>query len=247
VLTLGVTSALPALRAGAAVASAPGGAVSTQYLQGSVVWNRPAGRLATSPGPSLERAGVAGRVFLDRNGDGRRDPDEPGLGAVRLTVGSTSVTTDSLGRYEAWNLLPFEAVEVTLDTLSLESPLLVPAVPALRLVPAPNRFVTLDVAVAEATVLDGAVVRREGDATRPLPGVDLVVREARSGRILRTRTFGDGTFYLTGVVAGEWEVGLDPEAAGRLGVAGTAVRVLVRTEDLASGVAGVVVEVRGER
>jgi hypothetical protein len=247
VLTLGVTSALPALRAGAAVASAPGGAVSTQYLQGSVVWNRPAGRLATSPGPSLERAGVAGRVFLDRNGDGRRDPDEPGLGAVRLTVGSTSVTTDSLGRYEAWNLLPFEAVEVTLDTLSLESPLLVPAVPALRLVPAPNRFVTLDVAVAEATVLDGAVVRREGDATRPLPGVDLVVREARSGRILRTRTFGDGTFYLTGVVAGEWEVGLDPEAAGRLGVAGTTVRVLVRTEDLASGVAGVVVEVRGER
>ena len=50
---------------------------------------------------------------------------------MRLTVGSTSVTTDSLGRYEAWNLLPFEAVVVTLDTLSLESPLLVPAVPVM--------------------------------------------------------------------------------------------------------------------
>ncbi len=246
VLTLGVTTALPALRAGAAVASAPGGAVSTQYLQGSVVWNRPAGRLGTSPGPSLERAGVAGRVFLDRNGDGRRDPDEPGLPAVRLVVGGTSVATDSLGRYEAWNLLPFEAVVVTVDTLSLESPLLVPAVPALRLVPAPNRYVTLDVAVAEATVLDGAVVRRDGGTPRPLPGVAVVVRETRSGRVLRTRTFGDGTFYLTGLVAGEWEVGLDPDEAARLGVASTAVRVLVRAEDLASGVAGVVVEVRRE-
>jgi len=247
VLTLGVTSAFPALRAGAAVASAPGGALTTQYVQGSVVWNRPAGRLATSPGPSLERAGVAGRVFLDRDADGRRDPDEPGLTAVRLTAGSTSVTTDSLGRYEAWNLLPFEAVVVTLDTLSLESPLLVPAVPALRLVPAPNRFVTLDVAVAEATVLDGAVVRRDGDAARPLPGVEVVVRELGGGRVLRTRTFGDGTFYLTGLVAGEWEVEVDPAAAEHLRVTGPAVRFIVRAEDLAAGVAGVVVEVRGER
>ncbi|HSE28577.1 MAG TPA: carboxypeptidase-like regulatory domain-containing protein [Gemmatimonadales bacterium] len=247
VVTLGVTTAFPALRAGAAVASAPGGALTSQFVQGSVVWNRAAGRLATTPGPSLERAGVAGRVFLDRNADGRRGPDEPGLGALRLTVGSTSVTTDSLGRYEAWNLLPFEAVVVTLDTLSLESPLLVPAVPALRLVPAPNRFVTLDVAVVEATVLDGAVVLRDGGATRPLPGVDVVVREVRTGRVLRTRTFGDGTFYLTGLVAGEWEVAVDPAAAERLGAASTAVRLVVRLEDLAAGVAGVVVEVGGER
>ncbi|HJS47815.1 MAG TPA: hypothetical protein VJ773_07510, partial [Gemmatimonadales bacterium] len=238
--TVAISSAFPALRAGASVASAPGGAVTTQYVQGSLVWNRPAGRLAPTPGPSLERAGVAGRVFIDRDGDGRRGPDESGLGGVRLAVGGTSATTDSLGRYEVWNLLPFEAVVVALDTLSLESPLLVPLPAAMRLVPAPNRFVTLDVPVAEATVLDGTVVRRDapGDDPRPLPGVELVVRELGSGRTLRARTFGDGTFYLTGVLAGEWEVTLDPDAAARLGVTATAVRRLVRVEDLAGGVAG---------
>jgi hypothetical protein len=77
--------------------------------------------------------------------------------------------------------------------------------------------------------------------------VDVVVREVRTGRVLRTRTFGDGTFYLTGLVAGEWEVAVDPAAAERLGAASTAVRLVVRPEDLAAGVAGVVVEVGGER
>jgi hypothetical protein len=245
-LTLGVATAFPALRAGASVASVPGGAVSSQYVQGSVVWNRAAGRLTPTPGPSLERAGVAGHVFLDRNADGRRDPGEPGLAAVRLVVGSISVTTDSLGRYEAWNLLPFQAVVISVDTLSLESPLLVPLAPAVRLATAPNRFVALDLAVAEATVLDGEVRRTADDGGRPMPGVDVVVREVRTGRTLRTRTFGDGTFYLTGVLPGEWEVTVDPATVKRLGLAATTVRRLVRPEDLAGGVAGVVVAVGAE-
>jgi hypothetical protein len=77
--------------------------------------------------------------------------------------------------------------------------------------------------------------------------VEVVVRELGGGRVLRTRTFGDGTFYLTGLVAGEWEVEVDPAAAEHLRVTSTAVRFIVRAEDLAAGVAGVVVEVRGER
>lgn len=40
-----------------------------------------------------------GTVFEDRNGNGRRDPDEPGLPGVRVSDGRTVVLTDEAGRW----------------------------------------------------------------------------------------------------------------------------------------------------
>ncbi len=44
-------------------------------------------------------AGPSGHVFLDRDGDGRRGADEPGVGGVRVTNGRDVVATDIRGRY----------------------------------------------------------------------------------------------------------------------------------------------------
>ena len=43
---------------------------------------------------------VAGRVFLDRNGDGRLDPGEPPLPGVRVSNGRDVTSTNEQGRYE---------------------------------------------------------------------------------------------------------------------------------------------------
>ena len=42
---------------------------------------------------------VAGRVFLDRNADRQRDPNEPGLPGVGVSNGREVAITDSQGRY----------------------------------------------------------------------------------------------------------------------------------------------------
>lgn len=44
-------------------------------------------------------ADMSGRVFVDRDGDGRRDPREPGVAGVKVSNGRDIVVTDGGGRY----------------------------------------------------------------------------------------------------------------------------------------------------
>src|SRR5207249_3401984 len=119
--TFTLSSYLPAVRT-LTLVSAPtaGGTTASQFVQGSVLWNRSNGRLTYAPGPSLERAGLTGRVFLDENANGRRDPGEPAVPGVRVLVGSNSARSDSSGWFGVWDLVPFEPVLVTVDSLVLE-------------------------------------------------------------------------------------------------------------------------------
>jgi hypothetical protein len=213
--SLTLTSSFAAARAVTAVA-APAGrpATGTQFVQGSVLWDRQAGRLSVAPGPSLERSGLSGRVFLDENANGRRDVGEPGLANVRVLVGSVGARTDSSGAYRVWDLVPFEPVFVTVDSLSLDSPLLVPAFGRASIVPGPNRFRSLDVPVVQAGVIEGRVVRQG----RGIGGVTLRLTNRRTGARRTLVTFTDGAFYLLGVTPGEYELTVDPGLLDALGV-----------------------------
>jgi hypothetical protein len=185
----------------------------TQFVQGSVLWDRAAGRLGVAPGPALERSGLSGRVFLDENANGRRDVGERGLANVRVLVGSVGAHTDSAGSYRVWDLVPFEPIFVTLDSLSLESPLLVPAFARASIVPGPNRFRTLDIPVVQAGVIEGRVTR-EG---RGVGGVTLVLTDRRTGARRTLATFTDGAFYLLGVRPGDYELTVDERVLDALG------------------------------
>jgi hypothetical protein len=212
--SLVITSYLPAARAVTAVTAPPGGEVTgTQFVQGSVLWDRPAGRLSVAPGPALERSGLSGRVFFDENANGRRDVGEPGLANVRVLVGSVEARTDSGGGYRVWDLVPFEPIFVTLDSLSLESPLLVPSFARASIVPGPNRFRTLDIPVVQAGVIEGRVTR-EG---RGAGGVTLILTDRRTGVRRTLVTFTDGAFYLLGVKPGEYELAVDDRVLDALG------------------------------
>jgi len=212
--SLVLTSYLPVARAVTAVTAAPGGPVTgTQFVQGSVLWDRPAGRLSAAAGPALERSGLSGRVFLDENANGRRDAGEPGLANVRVLIGSVGARTDSLGGYRVWDLVPFEPIFVTLDSLSLESPLTVPAFARASIVPGPNRFRTLDIPVVQAGVIEGRVTR-EG---RGVGGLTLILTERRTGVRRTLVTFTDGAFYLLGVKPGEYELTVDERVLDALG------------------------------
>ena len=73
-------------------------------------------------GRNLGRAGVTGVVFLDEDGDGRQNGEEPGIPGVQVRVGSMVVRTDSLGRFRVFDLVPFERTVVEVDSLSFADP-----------------------------------------------------------------------------------------------------------------------------
>jgi hypothetical protein len=204
---------LPAMRSYTTL-TAPAGAPASvsQLVQGSLLWDGPSGRLATAPGPSIERAGLAGRVFQDLNFDGRWDAGEPGVAGVRVLVGSKMATSDSDGVFRVWDLLPFEPVPVYVDSLSIDSPLLVPAFATATIVPGPNRFRTLDVPLVAAGVLEGRVWRDLGGGREPAGAVPLVLVDHRTGTERRFSSFSDGAFYVMSVTPGRYTLRVDDPA-----------------------------------
>src|SRR6267154_859209 len=219
--TITVTSYFSALRAVTSVLAPPGQPVSaTQFLQGSLLWDRRTDHLGVAPGPSLERSGLSGRVFMDVNANGIRDAGEPGVANARVLIGSLSARTDSTGAYHVWDLVPFEPVMVSLDSVSLESPLLVPLFARTSIVPGPNRFRSLDIPVVGSGVIEGRVLRNNAG----VGGVTLILTDRRTGARRALVTFNDGAFYLMGVKPGDYELTGEEQVLDALAVDAEPVR-----------------------
>jgi hypothetical protein len=220
-LSLYMSTRLRSIQATTSV-SAPlhGPAAATQFVQGSVLYDPASRQMGFSTGPSLERAGVSGRVFLDENGDGRRQAGEQLLPDVRIQAGFTSALSDSAGRYRVWDLPSFEPVLVTIDSTSLASPLWVPAYGSVKLETEPNRFRTLDIPVVPGGVIEGRLTRTTPDGEAPVAGVKLILQRKGAGDAKILVTFSDGDFYLIGVKPGDYELSVDGAALDRLGLSG---------------------------
>jgi hypothetical protein len=150
----------------------------------------------------LGYSGVEGRVFQDLDGDGAfSDGDRTVAGAV-IRLGGLQVTTDSGGRYSSWSATPYERIEVQLDTLSLQDPSWVPAVASHALRPSPQQFSNVTFPLVHTRELLGRLV---ADSTMPAPaGVSLELRDSTTGALYRTRTFGDGGFYVSRMRPGRY-------------------------------------------
>src|SRR6266571_2262658 len=213
--SLTLTSYFQAVRAVTSFLAPPGQPVTGgQFLQGSVLWDRRTDRLGVAPGPSVERSGLSGHVFLDENANGIRDPGEPPVMNARVLIGSLSARSDSNGSYHVWDLVPFEPVIVSLDSLSLESPLLVPLFARTSIVPGPNRFRSLDIPVVESGIIEGRVVRNGAGVA----AVTLFLSDRRSGARRTLVTFNDGAFYLMGVRPGDYELTVSEQVLDALAV-----------------------------
>jgi hypothetical protein len=231
--TFVLSSYLPAVRTLTTVTAPPGApATASQFVQGSLLWNRATGHLAYAPGPSLERAGIAGRVFLDENNNGRWDAGEPPVAGVRVLVGNGSAASDSDGLYHVWDLVPFEPLLVTVDSLSIDSPLLVPAFSSASVVPGPNRFREVDIPLVQAGVLEGRVETEGAAGRHGVGGITLILTDRTTGQRRTFASFTDGAFYLLGVKPGDYDLAVDPQVLDALGAAAEPQRFkLVPTAD----------------
>ncbi len=218
-LTMFVSTQLPTVRATTSL-SAPsrGDAMVSQFVQGSVLYDPARRQVSFASGPSLERAGISGRVFLDGNGDGRWQPGEQPVPGARVRAGFVTTLSDSSGRYRIWDLPAFEPVLVAVDTATLASPLWMPAYGSMSVETGPNRFRSVDIPIVPGGVIEGRVVRQTLDSTVAIPGARLLLRRHGSSQTARLVTFSDGGFYLLGVKPGEYELSVEPSVLSRLGL-----------------------------
>ncbi len=125
---------------------------------------------------------------------------------MRVIVGSSIARTDSTGRFDRWDLVPFEPLIVQIDSLSLPNPLFVSQYQAVSIVPSPNSYRVLDLPLIEAGVLEGRVLRHFDGVTVPAGSLILLLTNLKTGERREISTFSDGEFYALGVRPGEYEM-----------------------------------------
>ncbi len=218
-LSLFLSTQLPTVRSTTSItAPSKGDPLVSQFIQGSVLYDPARRQVSFAAGPSLERAGVSGRVFLDANGDGKWQASEETIPGVRVRAGFVTAVSDSSGRYRIWDLPAFEPVLMAVDTSTLASPLWIPAYGSVSVETGPNRFRGVDVPILPGGVIEGRVVRQTLDSTVTLAGVRLLLRRQGSSQTTSLLTFSDGGFYLIGVKPGDYELSVEPGVLARLGL-----------------------------
>ncbi|MDX1450000.1 MAG: carboxypeptidase-like regulatory domain-containing protein, partial [Acidimicrobiia bacterium] len=147
------------------------------------------------------------------DGDGVRDPEEIGLEGVYVKVGGWAEITDAAGRFAAWNISPFEAIPIEIDTMAIADPRLVVLQPRVAVHAAPNSFLTVDLPVVMGAEVAGFLLL-DGQT---LAGAPVEFRNLRTGTVITVMTFADGGFYEVGVPPGEYEVGVPDMLLEELG------------------------------
>jgi hypothetical protein len=227
---------LPGARTTTAV-DAPSGrpATGSFLLQGSAVYNEGARRVGFTPGPSIQRAGLSGRVFLDENANGQWDAGESVVSDVRVRLGNHTAVSDSNGVFRVWELIPFEPVLMMVDTLSIESPLVVPAFATASVIPSPNRFRTVDVPLVRSGVVEGRVLLDGPGGARELGGASVIITHVVTGVRQAVVTFSDGGFYVLGIKPGEYDIAVDPRVLAAFGGTVAPVRIRVAPDGSIEG------------
>jgi hypothetical protein len=242
-IQLAVTTAMPAFRAMSRNRyTAATGMQGIQFAEGSVMWDGRSQRVTFGDGRILGRAGIAGRVFLDSNANGLKDSGERDVPGVKLRIGSFMARTDSAGRFAIWDVVPFEALEVAVDSNSISHPLWIPSSERFRVHPPPNGISWVEVPLIVGGEVSGRVVFAETDFGAG--GIRLGVRNVDTGGLIRGRTFSDGGFYLLGVPPGNYEVTVAPDQLERLGLAADPVQLTVSAGDGGNILEGVEVVLR---
>lgn len=228
-LALTLTTELPGFRSTNVVTTTETGTVGSHFIQGSMQ-ARSTRAVSFATNPSVERAGVAGRVFLDVNGNGAFDAGEEGLPGVRVRVGFRSVTTDARGQYRAWDLTPWEPTLLVVDSLSLPSPLWTPAFSSASVEAAPNGYRAVDIPVLPGGVVEGRVTRNTPVGPAGVGGVRILLRNQDTGGVYSLLTFTDGSFYAMGVRPGRYDVLADPQSLTALGATATRTTFVLRPD-----------------
>jgi hypothetical protein len=113
-------------------------------------------------------------------------------------------------------VLPYQPVNVRIDTQSLQDPAWVPALPARALRPAPQHYTSVEFALVRTREISGTLV--PGNLVAAPAGVGLELRDVMSGVIHTARSFSDGAFYFSRVRPGRYKLTLAATSSAALGL-----------------------------
>lgn len=190
------------------------------------------------PGPGryrITRPGVAagGSVavdaWVDENGDGVRQRDEPGVPGLIADTPAGAATTDSGGRAYATGLGDAPGARIRLSAEAIDDPFLIGGPDAVQIVPRPGRTSRIDYPMqrsAEVQLL--AMMTRKEDQARAIAALAIMLVPENGGVPVAGRSDHAGVIFFERLRPGAYDLKLDPDQARALSISLVApVRVVV--------------------
>lgn len=181
------------------------------------------------PGQSgyrVTRPGVAAggsvtvNAWVDENGDGLRQPEEPGVRNIVADTPAGGAATDAAGRLYVTGLGDPATANVRLNTEAVEDPFLVGGPTNIQIIPRQGHAARIDYPMSRSAEVQIRTLLDQGNGeTRPLAALAVLLHPERGGAPIRGRSDHAGVIFFDAVPAGAYSVALDEDQVRNLGVA----------------------------
>lgn len=164
-----------------------------------------------------EQGQASVEVFRDDNGDGQRQAEEPAIAGVSVEAGfrHSEQPTNKAGRTVIDGLHPYVPVMVSIDSDSLEDPLLRPKVQGIVVVPRPGVAAAVSIPLAPTGELEAVLLGADG---QPVSGVTVELTDPSGHVRFQAVSDFDGYLLFDSVPYGDYRLRVDQKVAAMLGV-----------------------------
>lgn len=206
---------------GARAEAATDGSVAAGINLALSIGSNGRGRYARVTSTKLATTGqAAARVFTDENRDGRWEPGERVHEGVTIAAGTALAETPTArdGTTIVDSLRAFQPQLLSIDTSTLDDPLLRPAVRGIVVVPRPGVVQPVDFALLPTGEVEGMLYTAVAGGGVPQPGADLELVDVKGNVAAETRSDFDGFFLFQDVIYGQYRLRLSAATARALGL-----------------------------
>ncbi|WP_081211300.1 hypothetical protein [Salegentibacter sediminis] len=188
-----------------------------QSARGSMMLDDNTGQILTSNRSAMSKAGLTIIPFLDFNGNGQRDPMEPGVPGMELKN-----RTGRLSYHENETILrirdlqPYIDIVLEIDPVSLDNIAWKIANPKIKVHTVPNHFQEIHVPV-EVMGEVGGMVYIDDDGLRGQGRIIINIFDENGNKAAKILSEGDGYFTYLGLKPGKYTAEIDREQLENLG------------------------------
>ncbi|MEA4866966.1 hypothetical protein SDC9_69691 [bioreactor metagenome] len=208
----------------------------SQSASGSIMVDARNGYLGAGIRGGVSRGGLVIHPYLDVNGNGKKEKDEPRVQGVNVVIngGQTNyVEKDTLIRVT--ELEPYTDYLVTFDDIKLDNIAWKLRHKTMRISADPNQFKNIYVPVSVLGEAGGMVYVTRGSSTMGIGRVIINFYRADSTFVGRVLSEEDGYFTRFGFAPGKYFATLDHDQLGKINMTGTPTRINFELEQSIDG------------
>lgn len=171
----------------------------------------------------MTRPGVAGggsvaiNAWVDENGDGVRQPGEPGVPGLIADTPAGAQTTNAEGRAFATGLGDAPTAQIRLNAEAVDDPFLIGGPDVIRIVPRPGRASRIDYPMQRSAEvqLQATLIQPDG-AARAIAALAILLVPENGGEAVAGRSDHSGVVFFERLRPGAYDLRLDPDQARAL-------------------------------